>query len=258
MINGIDISSVQSNVDFKAVAASGVKFVIFKCGNGNDGSDPNYSRSLAAAQAVGLLCATYHFVYPLPPDTTHPTRDPVLQAEMHYKACKTDVVAIDIEWPEVQDFAKWGCGPKQINDWCLRYLKRYTELSGKKPIIYTYPYFAKAINFSQEFAEYPLWIASYGKDKPDIPNPWNNYVIWQTTGGGGKLPNGAPVDTDVVKDLSLWNKDVSSDLNILDAPTNINTQPISQINIIPPTNPSNGSKIAGAIINLAKTIFHIR
>lgn len=32
-----------------------------------------------------------------------------------------------------------------------------------------------------------------------------NYQIWQTAGGTlGKMPNGAPVDTNVAQDLSLW------------------------------------------------------
>lgn len=203
-VRGLDISIVQGNVDFQAVAASGIQFIVARCGVGNGGIDVDYKKNIAAAKAAGLYVMAYHFIYPLPPLASQPMRDPVKQAQYHFNACGGELAAIDCEWPAPQDFAKWGCSPAQLNEWMLTYLQTYTQLdNGRKPLVYTYPYWAAAVKFDDQFAQYPLWIASY-QATPSIPHPWTDYVMWQTTGGGGHLPNGAPVDTDVTKDLSLW------------------------------------------------------
>src|SRR5271165_1546019 len=204
-IQGIDVSSVQSVVSWDAVAAQGIKFSIMKCAQGNSGTDPFYKKNMAGAQAAGLYVASYHFIYPLPPLASQPGRDPVKQAQMHFSvADNSNPIVCDAEWPAPgPDWAKWGVSASQINDWILQYLQEYERLAGKKPIVYTYPYWASAVKFSQDFAQYPLWIASY-VPTPVIPHPFTDWVMWQNTGGGGKLPNGAPVDTDLCKNLSLW------------------------------------------------------
>ena len=44
-------------------------------------------------------------------------------------------------------------------------------------------------------SRFRLWIAAYGPSVPPEP-PWAGYSFWQSSGGGGRLPSGAPVDTD--------------------------------------------------------------
>jgi lysozyme len=203
-VRGVDISVIQGNIDFNVLAASGVGFVVIRCGVGNGGIDIDYAKNVAAAKAAGLKVMAYHFIYPLPPKDGQPLRDPLKQAAYHFNAAQGEMAGIDCEWPAPQDFTKWGCTPSQLNTWMLAYLAEYTRLdNGRKPLVYTYPYWASAVKFDDQFSQYPLWIASY-EAMPSIPKPWNDWVLWQTTGGGGHLPNGAPVDTDVAKDLSLW------------------------------------------------------
>lgn len=205
LIKGIDISVIQGTVDFAAVAATGVQFVICRCGVGNGGKDSMYDKNVAAAQAAGLKVAAYHFVYPLPPLASQPTRDPKVQAQMHVNdAGAVPVICCDLEWPTPQDWSKWGCTAAQIVEWTLEYLQAYESLSGIRPIVYTYPSFASSIKLPDSFAQtYKLWIASYTAS-PAVPKPWTDWVMWQNSGGTQKLPNGVPVDTDFAKDLSLW------------------------------------------------------
>jgi lysozyme len=202
---GIDVSTVQGAVDWPAVAAAGYTFAIVKCGQGNSGFDPDYTKNVAGARAAGLKVAAYHFVYPLPPQVGNPSRAPEAQAKLHFDHAGPDIVAcIDCEWPAPQDWAKWGCTASQINAWILAYLSAYQALSNATPIVYTYPDWAAHVGFTPEFAAYPLWAASYQLNAPLIPHPWTDWVLWQNSGGGGKLPNGAPVDTDYAKDLSIF------------------------------------------------------
>jgi GH25 family lysozyme M1 (1,4-beta-N-acetylmuramidase) len=72
-------------------------------------------------------------------------------------------------------------------------------LWGRSTLLYTDPSFAVAIGFDPAWAQRRLWLASY-QSPPDIPAPSTSCVMQQTTGGGGKLPSGVPVDTDIVAD----------------------------------------------------------
>jgi len=205
LIKGVDISVIQGNVDFVALAATGVQFVICRCGVGNGGKDKLYDQNIAKAKAAGLKVMAYNFVYPLPTIPSQPLRDPKQQAALHVQWANGELAACDLEWPTPDQWAKWGCTAAQIVEWTITYLQEYERLSGIRPIVYTYPYFAEAIKLPDSFAQtYQLWLASY-EPTPQIPKPWTDWVMWQYGSGGNyKLPNGAPVDVDYVKDLSLW------------------------------------------------------
>lgn len=221
MYKGYDISSIQgSNIDFNAMVTDGISFIIHRCYVGNGYKDPMYDGNIAKAKAAGLKVACYHFVYPLPTIPSQPTRDPKVQAKMHAaSAGDVPVVFCDLEWPSQQDWAtKWNCTAAQIVQWTIDYLEEYENLTGIRPIVYTYPYFAAAINLPDSFAQkYKLWIASY-TNAPAIPKPWTDWVLWQNTGGTGpnmvRLSNGSPVDTDLAKDLSLWDGATTVAVNV--------------------------------------------
>ncbi len=209
LIKGIDISTIQGNVDFVACKAAGLDFVVCRCGVGNGGKDALYDKNVAAATAAGLKVAAYNFVYPLPPLASQPLRDPVKQAQLHaqWTGKNVSVVACDLEWPTPDKWAQWGCTAQQIVDWTVKYLEAFEEATGIRPIVYTYPFFAAAIKLPASFAQkYKLWIASYQAGAPFVPHPWTDWVMWQDSSGPYHLPvSGAIVDTDKMKALSdLW------------------------------------------------------
>ena len=205
MIKGFDISVIQHNTNFVAMYNAGYRFCMLRCGVGNDGIDTDYTANVKNATAAGLMVGAYNFVYPLPSLPNKPaTRDPKLQAQMHAHAIgDVKVVAVDVEWPAPQDFAKWQVSAQSITQWLETYLEEFQSITGILPIIYIYPFYAQTLNLPASFAKYPLWIASY-ETKPTIPAPWNDFVLWQNYGGTEKMPDGRPVDTDLAKDLSLW------------------------------------------------------
>jgi lysozyme len=187
------------------VAASGVRFAYLKGGNGNDGVDPMLRQNARGCAAAGIPFGVYGFFYPLPNRYSGDTRDPVAQANAHWGAC-LDLgaqlpPALDLEWPSPESWVRWGVTAEEAKARALAYLVKMEALSGRTPLVYTYPYFAKALGFTDEFIRYPLWLASYSKDPAPI-EPWAGWTIWQQTGGGGKLPSGAPVDTNVIADES--------------------------------------------------------
>jgi GH25 family lysozyme M1 (1,4-beta-N-acetylmuramidase) len=230
VIRGFDASSCQGAIPWDALKAAGIEYVYLKCGNGNDPPDPTFERNAQEAKSHGLIVAPYHFLYPLP------HIDPVHAAEAHFAACGgigSNVgelpAAIDLEWPPreeqakdsktiIDTWAKWGVGRLQINLWTVAYAKRYRELQGSPPVLYTYPYFAQCLApLSTELGDCILWFASNWKagvvphdgDMPSnaLPGLWQKDVLqtegargffWQHDGNGGILmPNGADADFDV-------------------------------------------------------------
>lgn len=207
LIPGVDISSIQGNININALAQQ-YKFLIHRCYVGNDYKDTKYDANIAAAKAAGMAVGAYHFAYPLPNNSAKPTHDPIAQANLHYQACLDSVslVVVDLEWPIVQNWGQWGCSAQQIKDWLQAWLTEYERLSGNKPLIYTYPSFAQSLVLDSSFADYQLWIASY-TNAPTIPQPWSDWTIWQNSGHASF--QGITIDTDFCKDLSIFS--VSSD-----------------------------------------------
>src|SRR5260370_42410398 len=105
-IIGIDVSSVQKKIDWKAVEKTGINFAIAKCGNGNNGIDPFFVYNMVAIKATSIALGIYNVGFPLLDDPAHPGRNPVDQAKMHFNASNSigmhpgDLpVTLDLEWP---------------------------------------------------------------------------------------------------------------------------------------------------------------
>src|ERR1700722_4052059 len=240
LIRGVDVSAIQGTINWQSVADAGNEFMISRCCIGNSaGVDTFYKKNVAEANAVGIKTAAYQFAYPLPTIPSQPTRDPKVQAQMHVTGAAglVSVVALDLEWPYPQNWSQWNCSAAQIVDWTITYLETYEQLSGIRPIVYSYPSFLQTINLPASFAEtYKLWIASYTSN-PVIPKPFTDYVVWQNSGGTQNLPGTkTPVDTDLARDLSLWGVQA---VQPLPPPIpEVNTQPVPVAVVSAPEQPS--------------------
>ena len=61
---GIDVSHFQGEVDWGAVAATGVRFAFIKATEGLDDVDPRFAQNWQGSRAAGLLRGAYHFLHP--------------------------------------------------------------------------------------------------------------------------------------------------------------------------------------------------
>ena len=62
-VQGIDVSKYQGDVDWSAVANSGVKFAWIKATEGGDRVDERFQANWQGAKEVGIPRGAYHFVY---------------------------------------------------------------------------------------------------------------------------------------------------------------------------------------------------
>ncbi len=194
---------MQGTIAWPAVAATGVRFAMVRCADGNNSPDHTFRTNIDGARAAGIPVGAYHGIFPL----TH--IDPIQQANAHYTASGglgSSIgelpPGIDLEWPAPQNWVKWGCTAPQIRAWALAYLAESARLHGCKPMVYVYPDFAIHLQVANEpaFAEYPLWMADYTPPFDPVA-PWKSAVMFQTSGGTAlKLPGGVPVDEDIIAD----------------------------------------------------------
>lgn len=219
LVKGTDTSVIQGKLPVKAMVDEGISFGWARCKVGNNaGRDSVFEQTMRAFLDVGILRGGYCFPFPL----KH--LDPIEQAKMFLAALLLDgdvigtrwgelPIAIDLEWPAPEEWAKWGCTPDQIVDFALAMLMYIEEQTGQKPIIYSYPYFLQSICKAKNYGNlmrYKLWLAGgsqymNGNGKwpdlatykvPTVPGWGTDWLFNQWDGNGGKRLPGSNVDAD--------------------------------------------------------------
>ncbi|MBF6296206.1 glycoside hydrolase family 25 protein [Nocardia amamiensis] len=178
---GPDVSSWQHPdgrmIDWLAVKRAGHDFAMVKATEGLSYVNPYFVTDSLLMFAAGMARGTYHYARPaLPPEP---------QAAMYATVALGQNGPLDL--PPVLDLEdSGGLAPPALIDWTRRYLATVQALTGRVPIIYTYPSFWRtAMADTAEFTRYPLWIADYrGNPQPEVPGGWPTWTFWQTTDRG--------------------------------------------------------------------------
>lgn len=205
MILGIDVGEPQGYIslsDYHTIYNQGRRFLIARCQEGLGPVDPRYASNIAGASTAGLVCGAY---FPLHPDLPGDA-----QAEAHFASCKGLGFAPGSLAPWCDSELSRGQSPVGVLGatyaWCLR----ARELWGRKPTLYTYPWFlADVLGKGGDLAPLAsianLALASYQAGIPLPPVPWTaaTMLFQQDSGGQAapgvtvyRVPNGCPADTD--------------------------------------------------------------
>jgi|WetSurMetagenome_2_1015567.scaffolds.fasta_scaffold33318_4 GH25 family lysozyme M1 (1,4-beta-N-acetylmuramidase)/uncharacterized protein YraI len=173
-VPGIDVSRYQGVVNWRAVADAGFKFAIVRATLWDAKLDETFETNWNGARANGLLVSAYNVIKPDVPAAAQ--IDTFAQALIGHK---WDLpLVLDIERDDKQS-------PQLITQ-CVRESLRWSEQRfGRKPIVYTAKWFwNKFMLPSSEWAQYDLWVASYGAAEVSLPDAWPIWKIWQYTGNG--------------------------------------------------------------------------
>ncbi|MBN9313576.1 MAG: glycoside hydrolase [Chryseobacterium sp. 39-10] len=193
---GIDVSHYQKKEDVEWDSLSignrsiPIKFVVLRATMGNKSADRHFSEFWQLAKKHDLIRGAYHFY--------RADEDPVLQANNFLANVKLE----SGDLPPVLDIEKIPkrkTNKKLIEDlkiWCNIVEKTY----GTRPIIYTYYHYYKDF-LSDDFSDYPLWLANYN-DVPE-PSPVDDWKFWQFTENGIVYGINSKVDLNVF-DGNLW------------------------------------------------------
>lgn len=196
-LDGIDLSYVQTGVDYAKLAASGFKFAVVKASEGVTGRDPRCAQHLAGCRSEGMYAWTYGFGRPS-------LGDPAGQARNLYEASGETYTRMCLDL-EVRGDLSNG----EIIAWAEEFCAELETFGALAPVVYTYPDFARRLQpdlgKSIVLARTDLWMAWIPRaepyapgplDVPYSPLPWARASCWQYGGDGTWRTPGIPMTAD--------------------------------------------------------------
>ena len=160
-IDGPDVSSYQhpngASINWAAVAKAGHEFAIVKATEGTSYVNKYFGADYSGIRKAGMVRGSYHFARP-----SHPVVASALAQAKFYVAhigatntTKTLPPALDLE-------QTGGLSRVDLITWAQNFLLDVRNLTGRTPMLYTYPYFwSTTLGDPSAFSRYPLWMATY-------------------------------------------------------------------------------------------------
>jgi lysozyme len=201
---GIDVSRWQGEIDWGKVAADGIKHVFIKMSEGGTYIDPQFVTNWNAAKNAGLKVNAYHYFRALsstPEEQAVNIKKSLLS--VGFDSC-LNLLAIDVE-KRGNDSASQDEMADNLQD-LLTQIKR-DILPDFSPMIYCSPnYWDSSVGWEKyDFSRYPLWIANWNVEKPQLPKTWDKPGItwswWQHSSQGRVNGISGDVDLDWIKNL---------------------------------------------------------
>ena len=187
---GVDLSSHNGNVDFKAMAAAGIKYAWIKTTEGTTHNNPGHEKKFKEARKSGIIVGAYHFARP---DTySGDPKDWEKEADNFLRSL--DRVGLESgDLAPVVDLEQGLKTDDNYNlNWYLNWIEKVECETDTRPVIYTARwawqlYIMKGNKALQKrLASYPLWLASYneGTHPERTTKLWDSWDVWQWTGHG--------------------------------------------------------------------------
>ncbi len=187
---GIDVSKYQGNINWAAVAQSGVGYTFVKVGSTKSGIDPYFATNVTGAQAAGVRTGVYIYSYATTVEQAAQEAALVLQWIEPYHI--NFPIAYDME-DKLQKGLDANTCTAMANTFCS-----IIAQAGYTPILYTYTNFYKS-HFTSGLM-YDKWIAQYS-DHNDIAG----WAIWQYSSGGAVPGIAGRVDMNIAaKDYTAF------------------------------------------------------
>ncbi|UBU08681.1 glycoside hydrolase family 25 protein [Nonomuraea gerenzanensis] len=166
---GLDISNYEPLYDWNASSA---QFGIVKATEGTEFRDASFARNWRELGAKGIVRGAYHY--------GHPGNDPIAEADHFLSVVNAqpaepgDLLVLDLETADDRSV-------EQVNAWAKAWLAHVKARTGVTPMFYSGWNFADT--YGKGLADYPLWVAHYGKAKGMITPPadWKSWTIHQYT-----------------------------------------------------------------------------
>ncbi|MBV9097692.1 MAG: fibronectin type III domain-containing protein [Frankiaceae bacterium] len=160
-IDGPDVSSYQhpngAAISWPAVRKSGHEFAIVKATEGTSYVNPWFARDYGGIRAAAMVRGSYHFAHP-----ARPIASTALTQAKFYVARLGAVTATGTLPPALDLESTGGLSRAELVVWAQDFLLDVRQLTGRTPMIYSYPYFwIHQLGDPAALARYPLWMAAY-------------------------------------------------------------------------------------------------
>ncbi len=188
---GIDVSHFQGDINWEEIKEAGILFAYDKATQGETYVDPDFKENQVGAKNAGLVHGSYHFFMS--------NDDPLSQAKLFVSNAgyeKGDLPPVlDLESGGIKGDISAADFEKNVLIW----LEHVESQLGVKPIVYTNHSFGDQYLSDAKLAEYHLWVAEYGVEKPKVPKVWaeKGWLIWQRSERGAVEGAVGQVDHDL-------------------------------------------------------------
>ena len=201
LINGVDVSYYNGNIDWKQYYDAGVRFAIVRSsyrGYGTAGTlkaDTQYKNYIPAAAKLGIPIGIYHYTQAITVDEAIAEANYVISLIAPYKQYITLPVVFDFEYAEgsggfIGRLYNAKLTKQQKTDLCLAFC-RTIENAGYKAMVYSsMSVFNNELNTKQISDKYQIWLAHYTTETPYA----GEYSFWQY--GYGTIGSYKQVDSD--------------------------------------------------------------
>lgn len=175
---GPDVASYQHPdgraINWSKVYASGKRFVFVKATEGTRYRNPYFAGDWSGSHAAGLMHGAYHFARPSARADSAAAQARAFVATAGKAHRKGDLPpTLDLE-------VSGGLGPAKLIAWTKQWLTTVQNLTGRKAMIYSYPYFwSHNMRGTTTFRDHRLWGASYGSRPTTFGGAWRTWTFWQ-------------------------------------------------------------------------------
>lgn len=176
---GIDVSKWNRNIDWEAVAESGVRFVIIRCGyrgskTGALVEDPYFRQNIEGATAAGLKVGIYFFTQAITPS------EAVEEASMALSL----VEGYELDYPIFIDTEGSGGRADTLDvatrtAICEAFCETIEQAGYESGVYASREWFYNNVD-DDVLADYTIWLAEYRKE----PLYTGRYDMWQYTSSG--------------------------------------------------------------------------
>lgn len=187
--DGIDVSKYQLSIDWQEIKKNPkIQYVYIKATEGCDHTDHCYEDNIRNARKHGVKVGSYHYLTNRSSATA--------QFQNFARTARKEEQDL-IPFIDVEECNRWDS--QQLRDSLKVFADLLEDYYGCKPMIYTSESFFKK-HLGRSFKDYPLFIAKYSSNSPNIGYNW---VMWQYS-DKGTIPG---IKSNV--DLSRFNKGFS-------------------------------------------------
>ena len=182
-LQGVDVSVYQGEIDWQAVADSGVEFAMIRVGyrgysQGAIQPDTNFQKNMEGALKAGLDVGVYFFSQATTVREAEEEADYVLEAIRNYPV----TYPVVFDW-ERQNYS--GSRTQKVPDTetMCRMANAFCEeiqAEGYQPMVYFYQNLAYNNYDLSKIMEHPFWLAQY----TDYPSFYYDFEMWQYTSSG--------------------------------------------------------------------------
>lgn len=190
MIQGIDVSKYQGDIDWQAVRNAGVTFAMIRVGyvtNGTMVVDDKFKQNMSGALSAGVNPGVYIYSYATNVEQAKLEAQLLLREIEPYKGQITYPIAWDIE------DEKWqGSLSTRVRTDMAKAFADAIEAAGYYVTIYSNLYWIENKLYWSELTAYDMWLAQW----TDEPTDQYDYGMWQYTSSGSVAGINGRVDMD--------------------------------------------------------------